>query len=122
LLLTLTLPRINEYMTTAVIKKIYASAGAALTVGAKLLDLSVDLSAVLPHDCPPVSLYRIALRDRVWLRGLDVAPGDEVGIGAALAHFSTEPDEPLGGEPARAVRITLAGIIDQSGWWADDRT
>lgn len=122
MLLTLTLPRINDYMTTAVIKKIHAAAGASLTVGANLLDLSVDLSAVLPHDCPPVSLYRIALRDRVWLRRLDVAPGDEVEIGAALAQFSTELEEPLRGEPARAVRISLAGIIDHSDWWADGRT
>lgn len=122
MLLTLTLPRINQYMTTAVIKKIYAAVGSSLTVGAKLLDLTVDLSAVVQHDCPPISHYRIALRDRVWLRRLDVAPGDEIGIGAALAHFSTELDEPLGGEPARAVRITVAGIIDHSGWWAGDRT
>ena len=117
MLLSLARPRINEYMTTAVIRKIYAAEGDALNLGAKLLDLSVDLSAVAPHDCPPVSLDRIALRDRVFLRRLCVAPRDELPIGAALAQFSTEPDEALDREPARTVRITLAGIVYPNEWW-----
>jgi hypothetical protein len=117
MLLTLVLPRINEYMTTAVIRKVYATEGDALHLGAKFLDLSVDLSAVAPQDCPPVSHYRIALRDRAWLRRLDVASGDELGVGAAVALFSTDPDEPVDGEPARAVRITLAGIVHPNEWW-----
>ena len=119
LLLNLTLPRINEQMTTAVIKTIHAGVGTALPLGAKLLDLSIDLSAVLPHDCPPVSMYRIALRDRVWLRKLVVAPGDEIAVGAAMALFTTEAEEPLDSEPARAVRVTIAGIIDPSSWWSE---
>lgn len=117
MLLTLTLPRINEYMSTAGIKSVYAAEGAALILGQKLLDLSIDLSAVAPHDCPPISMYRIAMRERVWLRRLLVAPGDDAEVGAALAHFSTEPGEPLDGKPTRAVRVTIAGIIDQSDWW-----
>jgi hypothetical protein len=120
LLLNLTLPRINEHMTTAVMRTIHAEVGSLLLPGAKLLDLSVDLSTVMPHDCPPVSLYRIALRDRVWLRKLAVALGDEMAIGADMALFSTEPEESLDGVPARAVRVTLAGIIDRSSWWIED--
>jgi hypothetical protein len=120
LLLNLTLPRINEHMTSAVIETIYAEVGTALPLGAKLLDLSIDLSAVMPHDCPPVSLYRVALRDRVWLRKLAVAPGDDIAIGAAVALFSTEPDESLDGDPARAVRVTIAGILDSLGWLYED--
>jgi pyruvate/2-oxoglutarate dehydrogenase complex dihydrolipoamide acyltransferase (E2) component len=116
-LLTLTLPRIGEYMTTAVIKTVYAAEGDALAPGAKLLDLSVDLSAVAPHDCPPIMLYRLALRDRAWLRRLAVAAEDEIEVGTVLARFSTEPDEPIEGEPARAVRIAIAGIVGQTGWW-----
>lgn len=121
MLLTLPLPRINEYMASATIKSIYAAIGESLSPGAKLLDLSVDLGAAAPHDCPPVSLYRIALRDRVWLRRLAVAPSDDVRVGAVMAHFSTEPDEPLDGQSVRPVRISIAGILDPSDWWSERR-
>ena len=117
MLFDLVLPRINDHMTTAVIRKVHAVEGDAMTIGTKLLDLSVDLSAVAPQDCPPVSLYRIALRDKAWLRRVNVAVADEIGIGAPLALFSTERDEPLDAAPARGVRITLAGIVHPSEWW-----
>lgn len=117
LLLTLTLPRINEYMSTATIQSVYAAEGASLTPGLKLLDLSIDLSAIVPHDCPPISFYRISMRERVWLRRLNVTAGTDVEVGAALACFSTLPGESLNSGPSRAVRVTIAGIIDQSDWW-----
>jgi hypothetical protein len=122
LLLTLKLPRINAYMTNASVDRIYVAEGERLNVGAKLLDLIIDLSAAAPHDCPPVSAFRIVLRDRAWLRRLAVAPGDDVEIGATIAQFSTEPDEPLDSEPARAVRVTIAGILGQSDWWSAGRS
>ncbi|HTS20623.1 MAG TPA: hypothetical protein VMN79_02330 [Casimicrobiaceae bacterium] len=117
LLLTLTLPRINPLMTSAVIEEIHASQGAQLSQGARLLDLSVDLSSIAPQDCPPVSLYRIVLRDRVWLRSLTVARRDQVEVGALLARFSTELDEPLEAAPQRSVRITIAGIVFPPDAW-----
>jgi len=117
LLLTLTLPRINDYMRLAQIKAIHAPEGSSLAPGAKLFDITVDLSEAVAHDCPPISHYRLALRDRAWLRRIAVARGDEVAIGAALALFSTDEQEPLDGAPARNVRISIAGILDQSGWW-----
>ena len=120
MLLTLTLPRINEYMTTAVIETVYAADGTALRPGAKLFDLSVDLSKSIPHDCPPISYFRLALREAVWLRRLVVAKGDELDVGAPLAQFSTAPDEPLEGDSARAPRVTIAGIIFRPDWWSDD--
>jgi hypothetical protein len=116
LLLNLTLPRINPHMTTAVIDQIHAVVGAPLPVGGKLFDLTVDLSAAASHDCPPVAHYRLVVRDRAWLRRLDVAPGDTPEVGASLALFSTEPDEPLDAPPARQVRLTVAGVIQQSIW------
>ena len=118
MLIALALPRIHPLMTVAVIRKIHAREGEFLTMGAKLMDVSVDLSSVAPHDCPPISFYRIAMRDRVWLRRLDVAEGASVQIGASLACFTTEADEPLAGPPGRAARITMAGILDQTNWWA----
>ena len=116
MLLNLLAPRINEYMTTAQAHAIHAREGEDLAPGAKLMDLLVDLSATADHDCPPVSLYRLVLRDKARLRRLDVGVGDEVGVGAALGAFLTDPQEPLDGPPARAARVTIAGIILQSGW------
>jgi hypothetical protein len=118
LLLTLTLPLINPYMTTAIVDRIHLAEGAAMALGGKLMDVTVDLSAAAPHDCPPVSHYRIVVRDKCWLRRLDVAPGDEPALGARLGLFSTEPDEPLDGAPAREVRVSIAGVLQPSAWGA----
>ena len=117
MLLTLALPRINEYMTTARVTKVHAAEGVALVPGTKLLDLRIDLSVAVPHDCPPVSYYRIALRDAAWLRRLATAPGELLAVGAPIALFSTEQDEPVDAEAARAVRFTLAGIVPPDEWW-----
>ncbi len=116
MLLSLTLPRINLHMADATIDIVHVAEGDSVTLGGKFLDLTVDLSAATPHDCPPITHYRLALRDRVWLRRLDVVAGDRVDVGASLALFSTTPDEALDGEPARPVRMAIAGIIPQSVW------
>jgi len=116
LLLTLTLPRINPEMATARIDRILIAVGTVVPLGSKLIDLTVDLSAAAPHDCPPISHYRLVSRDRVWLRRLDVSAGAEPEVGACLGLFSTEPDEPLTGPPARLLRYVVAGIIPQSSW------
>lgn len=116
MLLTLNLPLINPYMTHGSIGPVHARIGDALGIGAKLLDLEVDLTAAAPHDCPPISHFRLTARDKVWLRRLDVAKGDQAAVGASLALFSTEPDEPLDVEPARALRVAIAGIISEAGW------
>ncbi len=117
MLITLALPRIGEHMTTAVIRTIHAQAGAPVMAGSKLLDISIDLSALGEQDCPPVALFRIALLERVWLRELTVAAGDEVAVGALMGRFTTDPAESLEGAPARPARITVAGIVDPSPWW-----
>ena len=111
MLLSLTLPRINEHMLSAVVAAVHPSACAELAVGAKLVDLTVDLTAIAAQDCPPISHFRVVLRERAWLRRLLVARGDEVAVGAPLAWFSTEPDEPLDAAPAREARISIAGIL-----------
>jgi hypothetical protein len=116
LLLNLTLPRINPEMSAATIDRILIPLGAAVPIGGRLLDLTVDLSAAATHDCPPISHYRLVSRDRVWLRRLDVSAGAEPEVGACLGLFSTEPDEPLTGPPARLLRYVVAGIIPQSSW------
>lgn len=116
MLLNLNLPRINDYMTTAIVEDLHAVEGAQLGVGAKLIDLTVDLSAAAPHDCPPISHYRLVLREPAWLRRLLVARGDEPALAAPLAQFTTTPDEPLNAEASRPIRIAVAAILRQSAW------
>ena len=121
MLIRLALPRVNQHMTVAVIRRIYVAEGDFVSLGSKLMDLSIDLSSVMPHDCPPISVYRFAMRDKAWLRRLVVSPGDDVAVGADLAYFSTEANEPITETPGRAARITIAGILDQADWWSEAR-
>lgn len=122
MLLTLALPRINEYMTSARIEVVHADVGAALVTGAKFIDLTIDLSAIAEQDCPPVSHFRLAVRDRVWLRRLQVARGDMIEVGVPIAWFTTDADEPLDVAPSRSVRIAIAGILAPAeGWPGESR-
>ncbi|SFK35537.1 hypothetical protein [Methylocapsa palsarum] len=98
-------------MSSAKIDKIHAGEGIFLKVGSKFLDLTIDLSDVSFEDCPPISHYRLAVREGLWLRRLLVAAGDEPEVGTALALATSEPDESLEGAPARPARITTIGIV-----------
>jgi hypothetical protein len=116
-LLTLKLPKLMPEATSARIEKVFATEGQFLQPGTKICDLRIDLSAVAAHDCPPVSFFRIAFRDRAWLRRISVVNGDIREVGAELALFSTERDEAIDMAPVRSARFTTAGIIHQSGLW-----
>ena len=116
MLLSLSLPIINPFMTTATIEVLHVSVGDFLPLGSKLMDLKVDLSAAAPQDCPPIASFRLAVRDAVYLRRLDVIQGQEYPVGASLALFSTTPDEPLDAEPTRALRLSTAGIMQAFSW------
>jgi hypothetical protein len=119
MLLSMLLPPINVHMTYATIKRVHATPGQALSPGAKLIDLRIDLTSAFPQDCPPISYYRIVLRERAWLRSVMVAQGGDVAPGQPLALLSTEDGEPLDGTPVRAVRVSTAGILWQPDWDAD---
>ena len=54
------------------------------------------------------------------LRRIDVARGDDVQVGALLATFSTTADESPEGDPARPVRVTIAGILAQPDMWREE--
>lgn len=116
MLLNLNVPRINDYMASAFIESVHAREGERLAPGAKLIDMTVDLSLAAPHDCPPISHYRMVLREAAHLRRLYVRRGDEPVVGAPLALFSTDPDEPLDGPPGRMARTAIATIMFQSTW------
>jgi hypothetical protein len=119
-MLELKLPHIHDLMTSAKVVAVHAQPGAALRPGARLLDVAVDLTPVAAHDCPPVSLYRIVLREVAWLRRLDVACGDEVAPGDSLAMLSSAPDDPLDVAPSRQARIAIAGILADAESFAPD--
>jgi len=117
LVLTVALPIISPHMRTAVVQAVHALEGAPLPAGGKLVDVCVDLSDVVQHDCPAISYFRIAVRERAYVRTLSVKRGDEVATGAAIATLSTEAAEPLEGVPVRSARLTIAGILYQPEWW-----
>jgi hypothetical protein len=97
-------------MTEASIERRYAQPGDALGIGTRLLDLRVDLSSSFSQDCPPISFYRIVLRERAYLRELLIGDGAPCPVGELIAIFSTEPDEATHGAVARAIRVATAGI------------
>jgi pyruvate/2-oxoglutarate dehydrogenase complex dihydrolipoamide acyltransferase (E2) component len=114
----LRLPKINPNMTAAVVECSYGSPGTLLKVGDKLFDLSVDLSSGFSQYCPPISYFRVVAREKLWLRKILIAPGDSCEVGDLLALLSTEQDEPIETAPARALRITTAGIAHHQGLWS----
>ena len=119
MILRVDLPSINQSADTAVVETIYPSEGSLLQPGSKLVDLKVDLSLAVAHDCPPITFHRIAVREGVWVRRILVSAGEEVPVGSVLALCSTAPDEGVDEEPARALRVSIIGILHQTDVWAD---
>jgi hypothetical protein len=100
------LPLISPHMSEARIECLHAAEGSVLKPGSKLLDLSVDLSTNFSQDCPPISFFRIIVRENVVLRELRVVPGQTCKIGEDLQPGAQ-----------RAVRLATAGIIHHGGMW-----
>jgi hypothetical protein len=86
-------------------------------MGTKLLDLSIDLSSAFAQECPPISFFRIVLREPAWLRTLTVEKGQFCKLEEVMAVFSTDPDEDIGQPAARGVRTTIAGIMHHEDMW-----
>lgn len=112
------LPTINPHMSGARIECLYAQPGDALKMGSKLLDLGVDLSSAFAQECPPVSYFRVVLREPVILREFKVQLGEYCEVGQLIALFSTTTDEDLNAESARDIRTATAGIIHHDGLWS----
>lgn len=102
-------------MSGATIECLYSAPGTLLKPGSKLLDLSVDLGSAFAQECPPISFYRIILREPCWLRAMETEPGRFYSLHETIALFSSEPDEPLEAAPTRMVRTTTAGILHHAG-------
>lgn len=116
MLLTLKLPKISPYMDYAVIDKLYVVDNEFVEANQKILDLRVDLSLTIAHDCPLVNYYRIVAGERANLRELHVATGDAVNVGDAIAFFSTEIVEMPDSGPERRLITSVIGIIAEETW------
>lgn len=121
MILELKLPDIVPQMTGATTECLFAEAGEALRMGSKLVDLRVDLSSAFAQECPPVSYYRIVLREKAYLRQINPKPGDFIERDAPVALFSSSPDEPLDEAPERPLRVTVAGILHHDGMFSGNQ-
>jgi hypothetical protein len=104
-------------MSEGLIECLYATPGSALKPGDKLLDLSVDLSNNFAQDCPPISFYRVILREKLVLREFRFAPGQSCKVDEVIAVFSNDAQEPVDRPAQRGVRFATAGIIHHPGLW-----
>jgi pyruvate/2-oxoglutarate dehydrogenase complex dihydrolipoamide acyltransferase (E2) component len=117
--LAVTVPAFSTADADVRVARVHAADGDRLPRGQALFDLTVDLSAGVVRDCPPVSTCRIVLREETWLRRLCVEPGDKVAPGQSLALLSSEADEPSAA-PAREARVTAATMLHHADWWATE--
>jgi hypothetical protein len=118
MLYDLRLPKINPNMTAAILECVYPEPGTLLKPGDKLFDVSVDLSSGYSQYCPPISYFRVVVREKLWLRKISVVPGANCDVGAMLALFSTEEAESVEATPARSIRIATAGINYHERLWS----
>jgi hypothetical protein len=104
-------------MTEALIECVHVAPGTAMRSGDKLLDLSVDLSSAFSQDCPPISFYRVVVRENVVLREFLPVRGQSCKVGDLIALFSTTADETKDQPAQRGIRSATAGIVHHSGLW-----
>jgi len=94
----------------------HAATGDRLDRGAPLVDVTVDFSAGVFRDCPPVMTFRIVMQEAAWLRHLEILPGEAATPDAPIALLST--DATSAPEPAaREARVTMASILHHDDWW-----
>jgi hypothetical protein len=111
------LPLISPHMSEALIECLHAAPGSTLKTGDKLLDLSVDLSSSFAQDCPPISFFRIIMREMAVLREFRLARGERCQTGDLIAVFSTVADEARDQPAQRGIRFATAGIIHNGNMW-----
>jgi hypothetical protein len=111
------LPLISPHMTVALIECLYPAPGASLKTGDKLLDLRVDLTSTFKQDCPPVSFYRIIMRENAVLREFLLGAGGSCKPGDLIAVFSTSAVEARDQPAQRPIRFATAGIVHHPAMW-----
>lgn len=110
MILSVMLPRMGGQTTQATIHKVLASPGEALRPGTALLEVRVDPGAANAQDCAPLYFFRIMSTERAVLRTLDVSAGQVLPVGGVLGVATSTADEPVGGQPGRALRTTSVAI------------
>ena len=111
------LPPIVTQMSGATIECVYAKPGDAVKMGSKLVDLSIDLSSAFAQECPPISFFRVVMREAAWLRKLDLVPGQFCNLEEVMAIFTTDPAEDFSQPAVRPIRTTAAGIVHHESMW-----
>jgi hypothetical protein len=109
-ILALTLPQVGAQMHQGTIHRLLAKAGDELRPGTPLLEVRVDLGAAKAQDCPPLLFFRIIATERAYLRSLDVSHAEVLDVGAKLGVATSNSDESIEGQPARALRTTSVAI------------
>ena len=110
MLLELRLSEIVPGMSGATIECVHAVAGSVLKPGARLLDLSIDLSSAFAQECPPISFFRVILRESAVLRRIDVVPGKYMELGEVIALFAPTSDDPVDGPADRSVPVSYTHL------------
>jgi hypothetical protein len=111
------LPIISPHMSVALVECVYPTPGAALKTGDKLLDLRVDLTGSFAQDCPPISYYRIIMRENAVLRAYVLGAGASCKPGDLIAVLSTGAEEAMDQPPQRIIRFATAGIVHHPAMW-----
>jgi hypothetical protein len=117
LLYSLAIPKLTDHPAAIRLESRYPQPGAQLPIGAKLADISMDLSSIVAQNCPPISFHRIVLREKFFLRAWLFEPGQLCPQGACIAILSDTEDEPADAAIARPARIMTAGITYHPGMW-----
>jgi pyruvate/2-oxoglutarate dehydrogenase complex dihydrolipoamide acyltransferase (E2) component len=117
MLLDFRVPPISPHLAEARVECVHAALGSALKPGDKLLDLSIDLSPTFEQDCPPISFFRIVVREPVVLREWKAEIGQTLKLGDVVALFSSASEESIAGPSQRSIRVAVAGIMQHSAMW-----
>lgn len=99
------------------VRAVHVREGDHVSLGVALLDVSVDFSAGISFDCPPVSHFRVLSREAGWLLRLTVARGGHLGSGTTIGLLGTTLDADPDEAPARPARLTVASVLEQDAWW-----
>ncbi len=118
--LSVHLPRLDSTCASGRLARLHASIGSHLAAGDAFADVTIDLSAGVMRDCPPVTTCRIVLQEPAWLRRLLISPTEPVAGGGLIALFSITPDSPPE-DPSRHARANLAMILHHEDWWESER-
>jgi hypothetical protein len=115
--LTVPLPTFDNGEAVGRLARLHATIGRRLEPGDVLADVTIDLSAGVARDCPPVTTCRIVMREAAWLREVLISKEHQALGGMPIALLSTDPASPTE-PPARQARTTVAAIVHHEDWWA----